>query len=115
MTNVYMSDGHYSGEMTTQKTCRGRGLLGLCHVWLEKATKISLTAWRPGGLSQEAETASAKALRQHLLEKRQGSQCSGSRVNRGRAPEVRSWGKEDSQRRTLAVDLEWSGSHARLL
>ena len=40
MTNIYMSDGHYSGEMTTQKTCRGRGLLGLCHVWLEKATKI---------------------------------------------------------------------------
>ena len=49
------------------------------------------------------------------LEKCQGSQCSGSRVSRGRAPEVRSWGKEDSQRRTLAVDLEWSGSHARLL
>ena len=66
-------------------------------------------AWRPEGLRQEAETVSAKALRQLLLEKRQGSQCSGTRVNRGRAPEVRSGGqggqpREDSD---CGLGVQW--------
>ena len=80
--------------------------------------KDSSTAWRPGwgegGLSQEAETASAKALGQHLLEEHQGRQCSGNRVNRGRAPEVRSGGqggqsKEDSG---CGLGVEWEPSEA---
>ena len=123
--HIYMSDGHYSGEEENRKEpprgCVGEGACWGCVMcgWtrivlqgtLEKNAKDHSTAWRPEGLRQEAETASAKALRQLPLEKRQGSQCSGTRVNRGRAPEVRSGGQEVCQGRTLTVALACGGSH----
>lgn len=73
-----------------------------------------MTAWGPGGLSQEAETASAKALGQHLLEERQGSQCRGSGVKEGESPrgEVRGQGGRSEEDSGCGLGVQWEPSRA---